>query len=106
MLRRSDRTLKQCSPSVRSEGDPTSGQAKEMKTGSTGLWLCSVSGDRTRSVVTLGDLDLSGVDWTLGGSVRSLPPEHPVNRNHAGFELLFLYFSMPSRGPNITAVPP
>ena len=85
LLQRSDRTLLS---SVRSDGVPVSGQAKTMKTGSTGLWLCSVSGDRTRSVVTLGDLDLSGVDWTLGGSVRSLPPEHPVNRSHAGFQLL------------------
>ena len=47
LLRRSDRTLKQCSPSVRSEGDPASDQAKMMKTGSTGLWLCLISWDRT-----------------------------------------------------------
>ena len=71
--------LKQCSPYVRLEGDPASGQAKKTKTGSTGLWLRPVSCDRTRSVVTLGDLDLSGVDRTLGGSVRSLPPERPVS---------------------------
>ena len=80
--------LEQCSPYVRSEGDPASGQAKKTKIGSTGLWLCPVSCDRTRSVVALGDLDLSRVDRTLGGSVQSLPPERPVSRNHAGFQLL------------------
>ena len=87
LLRRSDWTLEQCSPCVRSEGDPTSGQAKKTKIGSTGLWLRPVSWDRTHLVVTPGDLDLSGVDQTLGGSVRSLPPERPVNRSRAGFQL-------------------
>ena len=33
----------------------------------------------TRPVATPGDLDLSGVDRTLGGSVRSLPPERSVS---------------------------
>ena len=87
MLRRSDQTLKQCSPSVRSKGDPASGQAKMTKTGSIGLWLRPVSWDRTRSVVIPGVLVLSGIDRTLGGSVRSLPPERPVNRFCAAYEL-------------------
>ena len=79
--------LEQCSPYVRSEGDPTSGQAKKTKTGLTGLWLRPVSWDQMRPV-GLKDLDLSGVDRTLGGSVWSLPPERPVNRCRAGSQLL------------------
>ena len=80
--------LEQYSLCVRSEGDPVFGQAKKTKTGSIGLWLCPVSWDQTCLVVALGDLDLSRVNRTLGGSVWSLPPERPVSRNHAGFQLL------------------
>ena len=76
-----------------------SGQAKKTKTGSTGLWLLSVSGDQMRPVMTLGDLDLSGVDQTLGGSVRSLPLERSVSRCHADFGLFSVSFSILSRGP-------
>ena len=96
MLRWSDRTLLF---NVRSDGVPASGRAKTMETGWTGLWLRPVSCDRTCPVVAPGNLDLSGVNQTLGGSVRSLPPERPVNRKHAGFELLSLSFSIPSWGP-------
>ena len=96
MLRCSDRTLLF---SVRSDGVPTSDRAKTMETGWTGLWLRPVSCDRTRPIVAPGGLDLSGVYRTLGGSVRSLPPERPINRNRAGFELLSLSFSIPSWGP-------
>ena len=76
MLRWSDRTLLF---SVRSDGVPASGRAKTMKTGWTGLWLHPVSGDQTWPVMIPGVLDLSGVDRTLGGSVRSLPPERLVS---------------------------
>ena len=76
--------LKQCSPSIRSEGDPASGRSKTKETACTGLWLRPVSWDRTRPVVIPGDLDLSGIDQTLGGSVWSLPSERPVNRKRAG----------------------
>ena len=62
LLRRSDRMLKQCSPSIRSEGVPAFGRAKTKETSWTRLWLRSVSGDQTRLTVTLEDLDLSGVD--------------------------------------------
>ena len=41
--------------------------------------LRPVKGNRTRSVVTCGVLDLSVVDRTPGGSVRSLPPVRPVS---------------------------
>ena len=77
MLRRSDRTLLF---SVRSDGVPASDRVKEKKAGSTGVWLRPVSWDRTRPVTIPGVLCLSGIDRTLGGSVRSLPPERPVNR--------------------------
>ena len=40
----------------------------------TGLWLHPVGVHRTRLVMIPEDLDLSGIDRTLGGSVRSLPP--------------------------------
>ena len=33
----------------------------------------------THPVAIPEELDLSGIDRTLGGSVRSLPPEHPIN---------------------------
>ena len=88
--------LKLSFPSVRSDGDPAFGQAKKTKSGSTGLWLRPISGDRTRPVAILGVLDLSRIDRTLGGSVRSLPPKRPVNRKHAflGLLLRFLFYSI------------
>ena len=95
MLRWSDRTLLF---SIQSDGVPTSGQAKTMETGWTRLWLRPVSCDRTRPVVTQGVLDLSGVNRTLGGSVRSLPPERPVSRKRTGFKLFLLSLSVMSKG--------
>ena len=83
--------LEQCSPCVWSEGDPASGQVKKTKIGSTGLWLCPVSCDRTRPVMTRGVLDLSRVDQTLGGSVRSLSPERLGSRNSMGFQLFSVW---------------
>ena len=91
LLLRSDRTLKQCSPSVRSEGDPASGRSKTKETACTGLWLCPVSWDRTRPVMIPGVLDLTGIDRTLGGSVRSLPPERPVSRKRAASDFFSLF---------------
>jgi len=57
-----------------------------------GLWLRLVSGDRTRPVAIPGDLDLSGIDRTLGGSVWSLPPERLVSRKRAGFQLFSISY--------------
>ena len=54
----------------------------------TGLWLHQVDVHRTRPVTIPEVLDLSGIDWTLGGSVRSLPPERPVSRNRARLRFL------------------
>ena len=83
--------LKQCSPSIRSDGDLASGRSKTRKTACTGLWLRPVRDHRTRPVAIPEDLDLSGIDRMLGGSVRSLPPERPVSRFRAASEL-FLHF--------------
>ena len=96
MLRWSDRTLLF---RVRLDGVPTSGRAKTMETSWTGLWLRPVSGDRTRPVAILGVLDLSGIDRTLGGSVRSLPLECPVSRKHAGIKLFSLFPFLIRWGP-------
>ena len=73
-----------------------SDQAKAIKAVRTGLWLHPVGVHRTRLVAIPGVLDLSGIDQTLGGSVRSLPPERPVNRKRAGLGLLirFLFYSI------------
>ena len=59
----------------------------------TGLWLRPVGVHRMRPVAIPGDLDLSGIDGTLGGSVRSLPPERPVSRNRAASGLFPVSFS-------------
>ena len=49
----------------------------------TGPCLRPVKDHRTRPVAIPEDLDLSGIDRTLGGSVRSLPPERPVSGSQA-----------------------
>ena len=77
LLRWSNRTLLF---SVRSDGGSAFDEAKAIKAVRTRLWLCPVGVHRTRPVVALEVLDLSGVDRTLGGSVRSFPPERPVSR--------------------------
>ena len=89
MLRRSDRTLKQCFPSVRSVGSSASGRARRRQGKVTKIWLHPVGVHRTRPVAIPKELDLSGIDRTLGGSVRSLPPERPVSRKHAAYGLFF-----------------
>ena len=99
LLRRSDRTLKQCFPSVRSDGDSVSGRSKTKEIACTGLWLHLVGVHRTRPIVILGVLDLSGIDQTLGGRVRSLPLERAVSRNHAYYELFPISFSILSGDP-------
>ena len=54
---------------------------------------------RTRPVVIPEDLDLSGIDQTLGGSVRSLPPERPVSSFRVALGLFFFSFLDPPGGP-------
>ena len=56
-----------------------------MKAVLTGLWLRPVGVHQMRPVMIPEDLDLSGIDRTLGGSVRSLPPERPIIRKRARF---------------------
>ena len=48
---------------------------------------------RTRPVAIPEELDLSGINRTLGGSVRSLPPECPVSRSRAALGLLIRFLS-------------
>ena len=91
MLRRSDRTLPFC---VRSEDVSASGRLEKSQAELTGLWLCPVGVHQMRPVVIPEELDLSRINWTLGGSVRSLSPERPINRNHAVLDLFlrFLFY--------------
>jgi len=60
---------------------------KAIKAVLTGLWLRPVGVHQTRPVAIPEELDLSGIDRTLGGSVRSLPPERLDIRSHAAFNL-------------------
>ena len=83
--------LKQCFLSVRSDGASAFGQARRRQGKVTGLWLHPVGVHRTRPVVIPEDLDLSRIDQTLGGSVRSLPLERSVSRKRAAPDL-FSYF--------------
>jgi len=46
----------------------------------------------TRPVPILEELDLSGIDRTLGGSVRLLPPERPVSGSRAALGLFSVSF--------------
>ena len=68
---------------VRSGGPSASGRSKEEKAVLTGPCLHPVMDHRTRPVPILEELDLSGIDRTLGGSVRSLPLERPVSGSRA-----------------------
>ena len=70
-----------------------------MKAKLTGLWLCPISVYRTCPVMIPEELDLSGIDRTLGGSVWSLPPERPVSGSRAASGLLFCFLSCRVGGP-------
>ena len=50
------------------------------------------------------DLYLSGIDRTLGGSVRSLPPERLVSRYHAASGFFPVSFSVTSGDPYINLI--
>ena len=67
----------------------------------TGLWLCPVWVHRTHPVAIPGVLDFSGIDRMLGGSVRSLPSERPVNRNRADCKLFLCFLFNPTGDPFI-----
>ena len=49
---------------------------------------------RMRPVPIPEDFDLSGIDRTLGGSVRSLPPERPVSGSRVSSGLFSVSFSI------------
>ena len=78
--------------SVRSEDVSASGRVKKTKAKLTGLSLRPVGVHRTRLVVIPEELDLSRIDQTLGGSVRSLPPERPVSGSRAASGLFSISF--------------
>ena len=96
LLRRSDQTLLFY---VWSEDVSASGRVKKTKAKLTGLWLHPVGVHWTRPVALPEELDLSGIDRTLGGSVRSLPPERPVSGSRAASGLLFRFLSYRVGGP-------
>ena len=93
---RSDRTLSLC---IWSGRDPASGRLKENQAELTGPCLRPVMDHQTRPVVILEELDLFGIDRTLGGSVRSLPPERLVSRKRAGVKPSSLFPILLHGGP-------
>ena len=58
---------------------------------------------RTRPVMIPEELDLSGIDRTLGGSIRSLPPERPISRNSVEADLFPHFLLCYAWGPHLTA---
>ena len=72
----------------------------------TGPCLRPVMDHRTRPVPIPEDLDLSGIDRTLRGSVRSLPPERPVSGSRAALGLFLVSFSVAFLGNYLTAAVP
>ena len=99
MLRKSGQTL---AFSVWSEGFQHPVMRKKTEAVLTELWLRPVGVHRMHPVVILEDLVLSRIDRTLGGSVRSLPPERPVSGSRAasGLFLRFLFYRV--WGPHLT----
>ena len=93
MLRRSDRTLPFC---VRSEVVSASGRLEKNQVVLTGLWLRPVGVHPMRPVAIPEELDLTGIDRTLGRSVRLLPLERPVSKKRAvlGLFICFLFYSV------------
>ena len=80
-----------------------SGRSKEGQVVLTGPCLRPVMVHRTRPVLIPEDLDLSRIDRTLGGSVRSLPPERQVSGSHAFLGLFSVSFSVAFGGLFIQA---
>ena len=68
-----------------------------------GLWLRLVGVHRTRPVTIPEDLDLSRIDRTLGGSVRSLPPERPV-RKRATLDVFSSFLLLLGGAPYLVSV--
>ena len=91
---------------ARSGRDPASGRLKKEQAVLTGPCLRLVMDHQTRPVAIPEELDLSGIDRTLGGSVRSLPPERPVSRSRAALGLLIYFLLCRVGDPHITRFTP
>ena len=85
---------------IRSGGPSASGRSKEDQVVLTGPCLRPVMDHRTRPVPIPEELDLSGIDRTLGGSVRSLPPERPVSGSRAALGFFSPFPSLSRLGPS------
>ena len=82
-----------------------SGHVEKTKAVLTRLWLCPVGVHRTCPVTIPEELDLSGIDQMLGGSVWSLPPERLVIRSRVAFNLFSPFLSRRVEGPIYSRVP-
>ena len=82
-----------------------SGRSKGAQVVLTGPCLRPVMDHRTRPVPIPEELDLSGIDRTLGGSVRLLPPERSVSGSRAASGL-FSPFPFLSRLGFFLTIPP
>ena len=83
-----------CACASGQEGISASDRLKKEQAVLTRPCLRPVMDHRTRPVTIPEDLDLSGIDRTLGGSVQSLPPERPVNGEHVFLGLFLLSYSI------------
>ena len=72
------------------------GRSKEDQVVLTGPCLRPVMDHRTRPIPIPEQLDLSGIDRTLGGSVQLLPPERPVSGSRVFSGLFSVSFSVAS----------
>ena len=85
--------------------DSASSRSKCAQVVLTGPCLRPVMDHRTHPVPIPEEVDLSGIDRTLGGSVRLLPPERPVIGSHASSGLFSVSFSVTSGDLFYSAVP-
>ena len=82
-----------------------SGRLEKEKVVLTGPCLHPVMDHRTRLVPIPEEVDLSGIDRTLGGSVRLLPQERPVIGSRASSGLFSVSFSVTLGDLFYSAVP-
>ena len=79
--------------------DPASSRLKKEQAVLTGPCLRPVMDHRTHPVPIPEELDLSGIDRMLGGSIRSLPPERLVTGSRAASGLFFRFIICCVGGP-------
>ena len=87
---------------VQSGRDPAFGRLKEEQAVLTGPCLRPIMDHWTHPVLIPEELDLSRIDQTLGGSVRSLPPERPISRNSVEADLFPHFLLCYAWGPHLT----